>query len=200
MPQSAVTERPSTPSKQANEQDKNGVRTTISPITVQDQHGSPIAGAQVLFVSPNGTHSAIAVTDADGTARLSKPMARIIELYCAHRNFMAFYNPEFDPSFPVTIHLSERPGVGSLIRSGEGFIDLPGIRGGFDPRTYPSSYPNAGEHYVYTQNLSINGQVGSLFPLKVGEEITVEDNPGNALQVILVAATGESFLIQYRKR
>jgi hypothetical protein len=179
--------------------------TDISPsrptsdVSVRDSSENPISGAEVIFVSPNGTYTQAGLTDAQGSVALPRPAAASVDVYCAHGQFSAFYKAGHDPRQPLSIKMAREPGEGSLILSGEGYRKLPGLDGGFDPRTYPTSYPNAGEHYAYIENLSINGTSSSLVPLKLGENVLVEDNAGHRIDLRLIAARAKSFLFQYRK-
>lgn len=89
--------------------------------------------------------------------------------------------------------------MGALLSVGIGGIAIPGLDGTWDPRTYPVSYPNGGEHYVYAPNLSVNGHVEASFAFKVGQNLTVDDNKGHRAQLKLIAANTECFLIEYRR-
>lgn len=170
-----------------------------SDVSVRDSSENPISGAEVIFVSPNGTYTQAGLTDAEGSVALPRPAAASVDVYCAHGQFSAFYKAGHDPTQPLSIKMAREPGAGSLIRSGEGYRELPGLDGGFDPRTYPTNYPNAGEHYAYIENLSINGTSSSLIPLKLGENMLVEDNAGHRIDLRLIAAREKCFLFQYRK-
>ena len=168
-------------------------------ISVQESTGSPVSGARVLLVSANGTHTPVGLTDATGRTRVATPGSTSVEVYCAHVKFPAYHKSGYDPTTPLQIVLGAEPGVGSLISIGEGYIEIPGLDGGWDPRTYPSSYSNAGEHYVYTRNLSVNGHVETFFPFKAGQNLMVEDNKGHRVELKLVTANAECFLMQYKR-
>ena len=170
-----------------------------SNVTVRDSKENPISGAEVIFVSPNGTYTQSGFTDAEGSVALATPSVTSVDVYCAHGQFPAFYKAGHDPSQPLNIKMVREPGEGSLIRAGEGYKKLPGLDGGFDPRTYPTNYQNAGEHYAYIENLSVNGTSSSLIPMKIGEIMLVEDNAGHRINLRLIAAREKCFLFQYRK-
>ena len=172
---------------------------TSAVVIVQNSTGSPVSGAQILLVSPNGTHTAVGVTDSEGIVRLSKPSSIVVDVYCAHSGYSAYLSSGHDPTKALQIKLRSVPGVGSLIQAGEGYIEILGLDGGWDPRTYPSGYPNAGNHYVYVKNLSVNGHLESLVSFKVGQNLVLEDNNGHRVELRLIAANAESFLMQYRK-
>jgi hypothetical protein len=168
-------------------------------VTVQDGNGLPVSGAQVLLVAPNGTHSNIGVTDASGTANLLKPAAAPVDIYCAHHQFPAYLQKKYSPGTPIEITLSHQQRIGSIIQAGIGNLRIPELDGTIDPRTYPSTYPNAGQHYLYTTNLSVNGHVESLFPFEIGVPLAIEDNSGHRVQLELIASNSECFLMQYRQ-
>ena len=82
-----------------------------------------------------------------------------------------------------------------------GSVQFPGLDGDWYPRTYPSSYPgNGGQHYAQTTNLSVNGHVEAVVPFKVGEDIPLEDIEGHHIDLRLIEANAEFFLMQYRRR
>ena len=172
----------------------------VTQISVRDSKDIALGGAQVILVSSNGTHTRVGVTDLSGTTSLLRPASNSVEVYCAHTDFAAFYRKGYDPATPLQITLSPKQGVGSLIQAGIGNIKIPGLDGALDPRTYPSTYPNAGEHYLYVTNLSVNGHVEPLFPLKIGQPLVLEDNSGYRVNLELIAADGECFLMQYDRK
>ncbi len=176
------------------------VSAPFTVITVQDSSTSPVVGAQVLLVSSNGTHSEIEITNAKGTVRVARPVSLSVDVYCGHKNFLAYYKSGNDPSDPLLITLQTETGFGSLVHTGVGFVHFPGLNGTWDPRTYPSSYPNAGEHYAYPKNISVNGHIDALVPFIVGQDLLLEDNQGHRIDLRLIAANLECFLMQYRRR
>jgi hypothetical protein len=197
-----ATERSTEPATTSgNKHSTNSVATqSVTQVSVRDSKDVAVSGAQIVLVSPNGTHTRIGVTDASGTTLLSKPTSSSVDVYCAHSDFPAFYQKGYDPATSLQITLAQKPGVGSVIQAGIGNVTIPGLDGAFDPRTYPSTYPNAGEHYLYITNLSVNGHVEPLFPLKSGQPLTLEDNSGHRINLELIAANGECFLMQYDRK
>ena len=171
----------------------------LCTVIMEDPNGLPVSGAQVLLVSANGTHGPVEITDSTGMAYLPKPTSDSVDLYCAHSDFAAYYKNRCSTAATLRIRLRREAGVGSLLRAGIGYVDLPGLDGAWDPRTYPSGYTNAGEHYAYVQNLSVNGHVESLVPFKPGREVILEDSKGHRIDLALIAANAECFLMEYRK-
>ena len=174
------------------------VPTPAISVAVKDSLGSPVRGAQIVFVSPNGTHSTVETTNAKGVARVLKPGSALVDVYCSHSKFLAYHQSGYDTAKPLRIVLSTELGVGSAISVGVA-VRLPGIDGTLDLRTYPDSYPNAGGHYLDAGNVSVNGHVEAVFPFKVGDKLALEDNAGHRVELIFVAAHSECFLLQYRK-
>ena len=161
-------------------------------IAVNDESGNAVSQADVFLVSGNGTYLS-GLTKSDGLAAFDVAKRRLFTIFCAHPKYPAFLGKEFDPVRNFNIRLPKIENVGSTIWI-RGWETIPGISGEIDPIK-----DNHDRLYIYTKNISVNGQDKQPTPFELNRELHLEDVDGNERFVRVIEAIGRCFLVEYRK-
>jgi hypothetical protein len=123
---------------------------------VRDQEAKPIKKAQILVIFSDGTFLS-GVTDSAGHVRIQKLKNRIVTIFCAHRNYMAFHKEGHDAYSDLVINLKAKPNNGSIIIDRSGYV--PGLHGRLNPKADSDN-----RLYIYADNISIEGQAPACLP------------------------------------
>ena len=155
---------------------------------------TPLAGADVLALFPNGTWKR-GSTDTDGETRLDLHAVHLpMTVFVAAAGCAAHAERKWLPSErPLAIDLAPLPDGGSAVFA-EATGHLPGLAGRLNPILDTSN-----RTYLYASNVAINGgrrQPVSFVPGE--EELHLMDADGRQLLVRVVAIMGRSSLLEYR--
>jgi hypothetical protein len=160
-------------------------------IRVVNQSSQPVAGADILVIFSDGTYLQTA-TNSEGNARLQKLKHRIVSIYCAHRNYSAFYKEEHDADSALVIRLESESGRGSVIINSTGYI--PGLEGRLNPKldTY-------NRMYLYADNISIENGRKQPADFRLNDPFRVEDSQGKKFELTVIAMKASSSLIEFKR-
>lgn len=165
-------------------------RATLS-VKVIDQNSQPISGAQLLAIFADRTYLQGA-TDSEGKASIAKLKHRIVTIYCAHRNYSAFYKENNDAYSDVVIRLKAMPGNGSVIINSTGYI--PGLDGRLNP-----ILDTGNRMYLYANNISIENGKNQPADFRLNEPFQIEDSKGKRFELKIIAIKATSSLIQFTR-
>lgn len=161
-------------------------------VTVKNQEGNPIVGANLLLVADNNTYLR-QLTNATGASIFEINTRRNYKLFFANNNYPSFIVEKIDPTSDIEISVHSSENVGSIIcESGTGHI--PGLKGRLNAILDTSNRP-----YLYANNIAINGGQSQPTTFKVNEPLDLEDCDGIIMQVTIKDIQGESSLIEYVK-
>lgn len=170
------------------------VRSAVDRIIIKvvSENGEGLSGVELYLVAANGTYLS-GRTGQDGATALEVTKRGLVSIFCVHPEKPAFLAEGFDPISDFRITLPVMRGVGSQISLG-GWDRLPGLSGEINPIC-----DGLNRLYVYTKNISVDGNSLQPTPFELGKELHCEDAAGNELLVTFVAAVGRCFLIQHRR-
>jgi hypothetical protein len=168
----------------------------VCRVTVKDENGEPIQGANVVLIAQNGTSSQ-GSTGADGVAEVPAQVRRSVAVFVAHPQHPAAHLQHHDSGTALDVTLPVRTGGHSVI-----FTDQTGTIPGFRPRLNPiggghnaEALPSA--TYMYVTNGSVDGQSQQPFFFRVGKPMILEDNEGHQVRATCVGFVGQSTLWEY---
>lgn len=165
----------------------SSVDTSID-VLLQDE--SPVARADVLLLSPNGTYVS-AETDASGVLSTVVPAGPRVTAWVAHPDHPAAIARDLDPVRKLRIQLGFSPSTGSLIiRDGTG--QIPGLSGRLNPILDTQS-----RTYLYADNISLNGLSLQPYSFEIGLAFSLEDAAGTIMIVTVMDMAGRSALLEY---
>lgn len=172
-----------------------GRSSTDMTVTVMDDSGRPMAGAQVLAVAANGTY-VNAIADEGGAATLRLPVRRLVTVYAAHSTAAPALVNDHDPANDLDVTLPRAAGVGSVIlEAGTGHV--PGVTGRLSP--IRDSAGGVDRYYLYADNISIDDQPEQPYYFTPGQPLALEDAQGNRAVVTIVELIGRSSLIRFQR-
>lgn len=172
-----------------------GRRSTDMTVTVIDDSGQPVSGAQVVTVARNGTY-VDATAEADGIATLRLPARQRVTLYAAHSTSVPALVLDHDPSLDLDVTLPHAVDGGNLIfKAGTGHI--PGLSGRLNPIRDRGGETD--RYYLYADNISINDQPDQPYPFTPGQPLRLEDAQGNRAVVTIVSLIGRSSLVRFEQ-
>jgi len=176
---------------QPREEQTRAVAPPAVNITVQEENGTPISGAEILLVASNGTYQE-GRTNAQGGVSFEIAKRRMLTVFCAHPKCPAFVVPEFDPILDIKIKLPKTDRVGSFTTV-RGWCTLPGLKGSMDP-----IHDSSNRLYVYTKNIAVDGGKGQPVQFQINKPLHFEDSDGNQQLVTFVAVIGDCFLVEHK--
>lgn len=172
-----------------------GRSTGEMTVSVIDESGQPVAGAQVLAAAPNGTYVS-AIADNRGAATLRLPARRLVTIYVAHSAAAPALVRDHDPVGDLDVTLPRPAGVGSVIfEAGTGHI--PGLTGRLNP--IRDSAGGTERYYLYADNISIDDLSDQPSPFAPGQPLALEDALGGRVIATVVEVIGRSSLILFRR-
>lgn len=160
-------------------------------VSVRNDEGGPIAGADVFLVASNGTYLR-GRTSAEGTDTFEVAKRRTLTVFCSHPERPGFVGPEYDPVRDLSITLPQVEGTGSLISVG-GWDTIPGLKGSMNP-----IHDSSAHLYVYTKNIAVDGGRGQPASFQIGNPLHFEDSSGQERFVTFVAVIADCFLVEVR--
>lgn len=160
-------------------------------VKVVDENSQPIEGAQLLAIFADGTYLQ-GVTDSKGKASIAQLKHQIVTIYCAHRNYSAFYKENNDAHSDVSISLKAIPGSGSVIINSTGYI--PGLDGRLAPILDTSN-----RMYLYAKSISIENGKNQPADFNLNEPFQLEDSKGKRFELKIIAIKARSSLIQFTR-
>lgn len=168
-------------------------RTTADlTVAIADEDGSPVSGASVLAVAPNGTRVS-GITATDGRALIRLPGRRLVTIYCAADHRVPGIVRDYDPVDDLEVTLPLLIDGGSAIfEAGTGY--LPGLDGRLNPIRDTSN-----RLYLYADNISINDSPGQPSTFQLGQPIGLEDAHGSRLLVTVIEIIGWTSLLRYER-
>jgi hypothetical protein len=158
-------------------------------VTVRNRASKPIQSAQLLVLFPDGTHLE-GLTDAAGQVRLLHPKDRVVTIYCAHKQYAAFYQEMNNNGSEVVISLAKSSGTGSIIMNGTGYV--PDLAGRLNP-----ILDRENRRYLYASNISINNGARQPVSFQLNENLHLEDAKGGLFQLRVVAMKASSSLVEF---
>ena len=160
-------------------------------LRVVDRDSRPIRGAEVYALFSDGTHVK-GTTDSSGAAQIKRLKHRMVNIYCAHSKYKAFYKERHDVGSRLVVDLEEKQNTGSIIVQGTGYI--PGLDGRLNP-----ILDSHNRMYLYADKISIeNGQKQPVsFTLHQGFQ--VEDAQGDRFELRVIAIIAASTLIEFTR-
>ena len=162
------------------------VQTTVS---VVDQHGIPVAGAQVAAVSGNGT-AKVGVTDATGVAAFGFRLRREMDILIAHPATGGAVVPGWDPFDNARVVLPLDDAVGSIICNRTCYI--PGLAGRLNV-----ILDDLGRTYLYANNMAFDGERRSPAAFETGIAFLLEDADGVLMEVTIMHVRSDYSLLRY---
>ena len=170
----------------------NGPQPQAYSIKVVNENGTPLKGAEVLFIRKDGVHSSTAVTNDIGIAEVTT-LKEVGALFCAMSGFHSYYKKDYEPTSPLTIGLRKTPLGGSIIfADGTGYI--PDSNGRLNPILDTSN-----RTYLYAENIAIDGGKTQPVTFVVGSAMTLEDRGGHTFRVVVSSIISSSSLIDYQR-
>jgi hypothetical protein len=160
-------------------------------LKVVDKNSRPISGAEVFAIFSDGTHLQ-GRTDSKGVARIQNLKQRNVTLYCAHQNYLAFYQEGHDVNSDPVIELEAEAGKGSIIIESTGYI--PGLEGRLNPKL-----DEGNRTYLYADNISIENGTKQPAAFRVGQPFQVEDGRGKRFELKVISMIAATALIEYTR-
>jgi TonB family protein len=160
-------------------------------VTVNDEVGTPVAGASTLFLAADGRFIA-GRTGADGRVSLNTFGTSGFKVLCGRDGFYGYVGNIGSNSSVATMEvlLKARQDGGSIVITGTGYI--PGLKGRLEPAVDPSM-----RNYLYATNIAINGGEAQPVHFEVGEKLRAIDADGKTFDLRILAIGGKSSLIDY---
>ncbi len=160
-------------------------------LSVEDDNGTPIKGAQVLLIYQNKTFLE-GMSGIDGSTSFSDVKKQPLTVFCAHNDYQAFLLRDFEGD-SLKIKLSQRQNTGSIIcPNGTGYV--PGLEGRLNP-----ILDHLNRLYLYAQNIAIADGIQQPVTFRLNEPLKVEDKYGNVFSLNVIEAIGRSFLIEFER-
>ena len=156
--------------------------------------GEPLADVDVLALFPNDTWKR-ATTDEHGEAGLDLHSGHLpMTVFAATTGFSACVRLDWLPAEEGRLLLEPDalPGGGAIILT-EDTRALPGLRGSLNPVRDALD-----RTWLYASNIAVNQGQPQPVHFIPGEELRLTDADGNEAWARIVAATGQSSLVEYR--
>lgn len=160
-------------------------------LTVKNENGEPVKGADLLLVADNNTYLNQKV-DNSGIATFEINTRRIYKLFFANENYPSYIIEEIDPENDIKISVYSSENVGSVICLSTGYI--PGLKGRLNP-----ILDTLNRMYLYADNIAINGGESQPTTFKLNQPMNLEDCDGIIMQVTVKDIQGRSSLIEFVK-
>jgi hypothetical protein len=172
------------------------VRTQTGPsrkfaVVINDDHGAPIEGAEVILQAENGTFTSVH-TGVDGSAEFALNVRRVSTMLASHPSFPAAILEKVDPIGEMKITLPRRDDIGSIAIRRTG--DIPGLHGRINP-----ILDTLKRTYLYAENIAVDG--GKVQPTNfiINEPFELEDAFGNVVSATVKHIAGDLALMQYTR-
>ena len=124
-------------------------------------------------------------------AGLAIPRRRLLTVFCAHEEFPAPIERNFDPVEDLTITLPRVEDTGSIVcPSGTGYV--PGLEGRLNPIRDTSN-----RLYLYADNIAVRDGQPQPATFELGVPFEVEDRNGRVISIKIVEVVGRSSLIEF---
>lgn len=160
-------------------------------VLVRALDAEPVQGARVGAVRRNGT-AVFGGTDEHGLVRLPLPARELVDVWVAHLDHPPLLVEAHDAASDLSVSLGEAPGrSGVLFETSTGYID--GLIGRLNPIV------QGARHYVYADNMSVDGSPAQPADFELGKGLAVEDAAGNRRVVTFLAAIGDHSLIEVQR-
>ncbi len=161
-------------------------------VTVIDENGTSLKGAEIYFVRRNGVHSSRAVSGNEGIAEVAT-LGETVSVFCAIDGFFSYYQKDYTPGTPLEIKLKKSPHGGSVIFA-DGIGYIPALSGRLNLILDAES-----RSYLYAENIAINGGKAQPATFVLNTPLTLEDLDGHKVEIKIVSIIGSSSLIDYRR-
>lgn len=159
-------------------------------VSVHDQSGAPILGADVMLVASNGTYLRLKTSNA-GKAEFEVKKRQVYDVYCAHKDYPAYHAKQFDPMDDLEITVHSIDGVSSQVSLGD-WDSIPGLLGSMNPK-----HDSSNRLYVYSKNIAVNGGQPQPVTFSIGTPMHFEDSQGNERFVTFVAVIADCCLVEF---
>jgi hypothetical protein len=150
--------------------------TSQDAVTVTDENGSPLKGAEIYFFRRNGVHSSKAISDDTGVAEVAT-LNEVVSVFCALDGFSSYYQKDYNPGTSLKIRLKKSPSGGSVI-----FADGTGYIGGLSGRLNPI-LDTLGRMYLYAENIAVDGGKAQPVAFVLNSPMTLEDLDGHRAEI-----------------
>lgn len=161
-------------------------------ITVIDNEGNKVSGAQIVLSAENGTFIQ-SNTDTEGIGYITIKTRREYAVIVAHPEFPSAVLERYDPNTDLEIILNKLDNIGSVIIQSTGYI--PGLQGRLNPILDSSN-----RMYLYADNIAINNGENQPVNFSLNEPMLLEDSQGVVMSLIFRFINGRTTaLIDYIK-